>query len=75
MANAPVLIVSTYERGKSGFFRGQATNEIGDGWGAIRECLEIPDNEAIMAVIALGYRAQEPQRPQRRPLEDVVRFF
>jgi nitroreductase len=29
-----VLIVSTYERGKSGFFRGEATNEIGDGWGA-----------------------------------------
>ena len=31
---APVLIVSTFERGKSGFFRGEATNEIGDGWGA-----------------------------------------
>ena len=34
IAAAPVLIVSTYERGKSGFFQGQATNEIGDGWGA-----------------------------------------
>lgn len=34
VAGAPVLIVSTFERGKSGFFRGQATNEIGDGWGA-----------------------------------------
>jgi nitroreductase len=32
--NAPVLIVSTFERGKSGFFRGQQTNEIGDAWGA-----------------------------------------
>ena len=32
--NAPVLICSTFERGKSGFFRGEATNEIGDGWGA-----------------------------------------
>lgn len=32
--NAPVLIVSTYERGKSGFFGGTPTNEIGDGWGA-----------------------------------------
>jgi nitroreductase len=29
-----VLIVSTFERGKSGFFRGEPTNEIGDGWGA-----------------------------------------
>ena len=106
VADAPVLIVSTFERGKSGFFRGTATNEIGDGWGAydnglsnaylvlkaramgfdtlimgmrdsdaIRECLDIPENETIMAVIALGYRAQEPSRPQRRPLDDVVRFF
>ena len=34
VAGAPVLIVSTFERGKSGFFRGVPTNEIGDGWGA-----------------------------------------
>ncbi len=32
--DAPVLIVSTFERGKSGFFQGNATNEVGDGWGA-----------------------------------------
>ena len=32
--NAPVLIVSTFERGKSGFFQGEQTNEVGDGWGA-----------------------------------------
>ena len=106
VADAPVLIVSTFEKGKSGFFRGTATNEIGDGWGAydnglsnaylilkaramgfdtlimgmrdsdaIRGCLDIPENETIMAVIALGYRAQEPGRPERRPLEDIVRFF
>jgi nitroreductase len=106
VANAPVLIVSTFENSKSGFFRGQAVDEIGEGWGAydnglsnaylilkaramgfdtlimgmrdkdaIRACFDIPENETIMAVIALGYRAQEPNRPQRRPLEDVVRFF
>lgn len=34
IANAPVLIVSTFERGKSGFFRGMPANEVGDGWGA-----------------------------------------
>jgi len=34
IAGAPVLIVSTYEKGKSGFFRGEQTNEVGDGWGA-----------------------------------------
>ena len=32
--NAPVLIVSTFERGKSGFFQGNHTTEVGDGWGA-----------------------------------------
>ena len=104
--NAPVLIVSTYETGKSGFFRGQPTNEVGDGWGAydnglsnaylilkaremgfdtlimgmrdadaIRGEFDIPETEAIMAVISLGYRAGEPQRPERRPLEDVVKFL
>ncbi|MBP5572565.1 MAG: nitroreductase family protein [Bacteroidales bacterium] len=34
IAGAPVLIVSTYEKGKSGFFQGGQTNEIGNGWGA-----------------------------------------
>ena len=32
--DAPVLIVSTFERGKSGFFRDDPANEVGDGWGA-----------------------------------------
>ena len=32
--DAPVLIVSTFERGKSGFFHGNPTNEFGEGWGA-----------------------------------------
>lgn len=104
--DAPVLIVSTYERGKSGFFQGKQTNEVGDGWGAydnglsncylilkaramgfdtlimgmrdadpLRELFAIPENETIMAVISLGYRASEPNRPGRRPLDDIVKFF
>ena len=32
--DAPVLIVSTFERGKSCFFQGNPTNEFGEGWGA-----------------------------------------
>ena len=106
IAGAPVLIVSTYERGKSGFFQGQATNEIGDGWGAydnglsncylilqaramgfdtlimgmrdadgLRQLFNIPESETIMAVISLGYRASEPTRPDRRPLDEIVKFF
>ena len=50
VAGAPVLIVSTYERGKSGFFRGQQTNEIGDGWGAY-------DNGLSNAYLILKARA------------------
>ena len=104
--NAPVLICSTFERGKSGFFQGQQTNEVGEGWGAydnglsdcylilkaramgfdtlimgmreadgLRKAFNIPENETIMAVIALGYRAADPDRPERRPLNEIVRFY
>ncbi len=105
-AGAPVFIVSTFEQGKSGFFRDQATNEIGDGWGAydnglsnaylvlqaramgfdtlimgmrdgdgLRSLFGIPANETVMAVIALGYRAEEPNRPERKNLDEVAKFF
>lgn len=104
--NAPVLIVSTFERGKSGYFQGNQTNEVGDGWGAydnglsncylilkaramgfdtlimgmrdadkLRELFSIPGNETIMAVIALGYRAEEPNRPERKNLDEILQFF
>ena len=104
--NAPVLICSTFERGKSGFFQGQQTNEVGDGWGAydnglsdcylilkaramgfdtlimgmrdadgLRKAFNIPENEAVMAVIALGYRAADPDRPERKPLNEIVKFY
>lgn len=106
IANAPVLIVSTFERGKSGFFNGEAINEVGEGWGAydnglsnaylilkaramgfdtlimgmrdadsLRTLFDIPSNETIMAVISLGYRVEEPTRPERRPLEDIAKFY
>jgi nitroreductase len=106
VSNAPVLIVSTFETGKSGFFRGQQTNEVGDGWGAydnglsnaflvlqaramgfdtlimgmrdadaIRAEFAIPETEAIMAVIALGYRLEEPIRPARKNLDEIAKFF
>ena len=103
---APVLIVSTFEKGKSGFFRGQQTNELGDYWGAydnglsnayliltaramgfdtlimgmrdaeaIRSYFHIPGEEMITAVIALGYRAEEPRQPVHRELDEIAKFF
>ena len=105
-AGAPVFIVSTYVRGLSGFFRGNQTNEIGDGWGAydnglsnsylvlkaramgfdtlimgmrdsdgLRVLLGIPENETVMAVIALGHRASDPIKPTRKPLDEIAKFF
>lgn len=105
-AGAPVMIVSTYVKGRSGFFRGNPANEIGDGWGAydnglsnayfilkarergfdtlimgmrdsdeLRKLFAIPDDECIMAVISLGYRASDPNRPDRKSVNEVVKFF
>lgn len=105
-AGAHVFIVSTFERGKSGFFRGEQTNEVGDGWGAydnglsnaylilaarakgfdtlimgmrdsegLRSLFNIPENETVMAVIALGHRAEEPTQPEHRNFDEVVSFF
>ena len=105
-AGAPVMIVSTYIKGRSGFFRSNPANEIGDGWGAydnglsnayfilkarergfdtlimgmrdsdeLRKLFAIPDDECIMAVISLGYRASDPNRPDRKPVNEVSKFF
>ncbi len=42
---------------------------------AIRSIFNIPESETIMAVIALGYRAADPKRPARKPLDEIVTFF
>jgi nitroreductase len=104
--NASAFIVSTFEKGKSGFFRGNPVDATGDFWGAydnglsnaylvlkaramgfdtlimgmrdadaLRTLFSIPENEAVLAVIALGYRAQDPSTPAHRPLDEVVKFF
>ena len=46
---------------------------IRDG-AAIRAALDIPDTEAIVAVIALGYRAQDPAPKPRKALEEIVAY-
>ena len=104
--NAPVMIVSTFETAKSGFFRGDPVDATGDLWGAydnglsnaylilkaramgvdtlimgmrdadaLRELFDIPENETVLAVIALGYRAQEPNVPVHRPLDEIAKFY
>ena len=41
----------------------------------IREILEIPENEAVVSVISVGYSDADPERPVRKPLEKLARFF
>ena len=41
---------------------------------AIRRQLQIPENEQIMSVIAIGKRAKEPADRPRKALDEVVRF-
>ena len=50
-ANAPVMIVSTFVKGQSGFGRGNQVNEVGDGWGAY-------DNGLSNAYLILKAREQ-----------------
>ncbi len=107
VADAPVLIVTTYVGNVSGFRRdGSKDNELGNEWGAydlglqnsilllkatelglatlvmglrdadkIREMLGVPEEEIIVSVIGLGYGAAEPERPVRKSLDEIVKFY
>jgi nitroreductase len=41
----------------------------------IREMLSIPEDEIMVAVIAIGKRVSDPIKPQRKPTEEIVKFF
>ena len=41
----------------------------------LREILSIPETETVVAVIAIGKAAEEPTRPKRKDVEDIVRFY
>ncbi len=41
----------------------------------LREMLSIPESQAIMSVIAVGKRAVDPAKPDRRAIEETVKFF
>lgn len=42
---------------------------------ALRDILGIPDAETVLAVIALGYRASDPMKPNRKSLDDIAKFL
>ena len=84
-ANAPALIITAFEKTRSGFTReGVAENEVGEGWGCydlglqnekLREYLEIPASQEVVSVFAVGYGAIKPEMPVRKNVEDIVKFF
>ena len=47
---------------------------IRDG-AALREMLDIPENEVVVAVIAVGYRAAEPKFGKRKDLDEIAKFI
>ncbi len=42
---------------------------------AIRQMCGVSDAEEVMSVIAVGYADAVPNKPVRKPLEDVAKFF
>ena len=41
----------------------------------LAKLFSIRENDTVMAVISLGYRAEEPNRPERKNLDEIVKFF
>ena len=41
----------------------------------LRRVLEIPEEETIVSVIAVGTPAEEPKRPKRKEVEDIVKVL
>lgn len=105
--DAPVLIVTTFIKNRSGFERdGSPTNELANGWGCydlglhnqnmilkatelglstlvmgirdenkIRTLLNIPEQETIVSVIALGIGDITVERPKRKAVADITTFY
>ena len=42
---------------------------------AIREFLDIPETEQVVAVIAVGYGNKDMARPQRKTVEEIAKFI
>lgn len=41
----------------------------------LREMMCIPDDEAMMCVIAVGKRAADPEKPERKNIDEIAKFF
>lgn len=41
----------------------------------LRKALDIPETESIVSVIGVGYSNADAQRPKRKTVQDIARFF
>lgn len=42
---------------------------------AIRTLLNIPDDEVVVSVIGIGYRSKESNRPPRKTISEIAKFY
>lgn len=42
---------------------------------ALRSELDIPDSQEVVAVISLGYRDINPDKPKRKDISEIAKFF
>lgn len=63
------LLLKATELGLSTLVMGIRDNE------KIKEILNIPENEAVVSVIGVGYSNAEPAMPKRKEINDIAKFF
>lgn len=63
------LLLKATELGLSTLVMGIRDNE------KIKELLDIPDTEAVVSVIGVGYSEAEPLMPKRKEVDDIAKFF
>ncbi len=106
IAAAPMVIVVTIIKGRSGFERdGSFSTHRGEGWqmfdagvaseafclaayekglgtvimgifddDKVAELLELPEGRDVIALIPVGFPAEAPNAPRRKPVEEMVIF-
>ena len=42
---------------------------------AIRNFLDVPENEQVVSVIAVGYGAKDVQMPKRKSVSEIAKFY
>lgn len=43
--------------------------------GTLKEIFDIPDEEAVVSVISVGYGYAEPEMPKRKELDEIAKFY